>query len=224
MRNLYFIVEGETEEEFIKRLLIPYLYGQGLIGHMQPIMVHMSGGGHGHSNVKHFLNTIEPVLYYAGEPVITSLLDYFRFPRQQPAFAACGVQPTAAAQAQCLQRALFDAVQRIRVYPRFLPYVQLHEFEALLFADVAGHELQPFGIQMEVAAVINDYPSPETINSRPEFAPSKRLAAIYQQHGQRYRKAADAVDIAELIGMERLLERCPLFSQWVRALLTAVRQ
>jgi uncharacterized protein (DUF2164 family) len=223
MRNLYFIVEGETEEEFVKRLLIPYLYNQGLNGHMQPIMVHMSGGGHGHSNVEHFLNTIEPVLYYNGEPVITSLLDFFRFPRQQQAFAACGVHGPAAAQVACLQQALFVAVQRIRPYARFLPYIQLHEFEALLFADEVGYELHATGIQAGVAAVINDYPSPEDINSRPENAPSKRLASIFQAHGQRYRKAADAVDIIELIGMERLRQRCPLFGQWVEQLITAVQ-
>lgn len=223
MRDLYFIVEGETEEEFINRLLIPYLYGRGLTGNIQALLIFVSGGGHGHSNVEHFLNTIEPVLYYQGEPVITSLLDYFRFPRQRADFAACSTLASADAQADCLQQALLTAVHSIRPYRHFLPYVQLHEFEALLFADAAGHELQPAGIQTEVAAVVAAYPNPEQINSRPENAPSKRLATIYRAHQQTYRKVADAVDIAELIGIERLLERCPRFASWLESLVTAVQ-
>lgn len=223
MRNLYFIVEGETEEAFVKRLLVPYLYGRGLVCHIQAFTVFMSGGGHGHNNTEHFLNTITPVLYYAGEPVITSLLDFFRFPRKQPAFAACAAHATAAAQAACLQTALFEAVQHIRPYPRFIPYLQLHEFEALLFADDAGHELHHPKIRAEVAAVIAAHPSPEDINSHPEHAPSKRLAVIYQAHNQRYRKVADAVDVVELIGMDRLLARCPRFRAWVEQLIEAVQ-
>ena len=89
MRNLCFIVEGETEELFVKRVLGPYLYSRGLLCHIQAFTIYVSGGGHGHGNTDHFLNTIKPVLFYVGEPVITSLLDFFRFPHKQPAFAAC---------------------------------------------------------------------------------------------------------------------------------------
>lgn len=223
MRDLYFIVEGETEEQFVNRLLIPYLYGRGLTSHIQALLIYVSGGGHGHSNVEHFLNTIEPVLHYQGDPVITSLLDFFRFPRKQADFAECSSLPTAITQANCLQQALFAAVQKIRPYRFFLPYVQLHEFEALLFADAAGHALYPAGIATAVATVVAAYPNPEQINSRPEDAPSKRLAAIYRAHQQTYRKVADAVDIAELIGMERLLERCPRFAEWVETLVAATQ-
>jgi len=223
MRDLYIIVEGETEEEFVKRLLVPYLYARGLTGHIQAILVFVSGGGHGHSNTQHFLNTIEPVLYQRGEPVITSLLDFFRFPRKQAAFAACSALATASQQANCLEQALFDAVQAIRPYRYFVPYVQVHEFEALLFADAAGHALHAPGILADVAAVIDAYSAAEEINSRPELAPSKRLAAIYRAHRQAYRKGADAVDVAELIGMDRLLEKCPRFKAWVESLLSATQ-
>lgn len=223
MKNLYIIVEGETEEEFVKRLLVPYLFGRGLMCHIQAILVFVSGGGHGHSDTDHFINTIEPVLYLQDEPIITSLLDFFRFPRKQASFAACSVLATATAQADCLQQALFTAVQGVRPYRHFIPYVQLHEFEALLFADAAGHALYHPRIEAEVAAVITAHPAPEEINSRPEWAPSKRLEAIYQAHNQKYRKGADAVDIAELIGMDRILERCPRFNAWVERLIAAVQ-
>lgn len=223
MRNLYLIVEGETEEEFVKRLLIPYLYGRGLRCHIQAILVCMSGGGHGHNNTEHFLNTIEPVLYYDGEPVITSLLDFFRFPRKHLDYSACQERPTAVAQADCLQDALFQQVQQLRSYRRFIPYVQLHEFEALLFTDAGGYELHPPAIGMAVAGVRAAYATPEAINSSPEQAPSKRLAAIYTAAGQRYRKVADAVDILELIGLDLVIARCPRFGTWVEEIILAVQ-
>ena len=219
MRNLYFIVEGETEEAFVKRLLVPYLYGRGLVCHIQAFTVFMSGGGHGHNNTEHFLNTITPVLYYAGEPVITSLLDFFRFPRKQPAFAACAAHATAAAQAACLQTALFEAVQHIRPYPRFIPYLQLHEYEAYLFSDPTcfrhfydQHDQQIAALQ----AIADAHESPELIDGGSHTAPSKRIIAELPDYDGA--KSVVGPQVAELIGLETIRGRCRHFDEWVRKL------
>lgn len=47
MRDIYFIVEGETELEFVNKILIPYLYSRGLQCNIQGYPITMSGGGHG---------------------------------------------------------------------------------------------------------------------------------------------------------------------------------
>lgn len=54
MKRLIFIVEGETELEFVNRLLIPFLTVKGLTSSMNGIIITMSGGGHGYNNIEHF--------------------------------------------------------------------------------------------------------------------------------------------------------------------------
>ena len=55
MKQLYIIVEGPTEEEFVKRILIPYFTTNGLHTNIQPILVSMKGCGHGFNNIEHFI-------------------------------------------------------------------------------------------------------------------------------------------------------------------------
>jgi hypothetical protein len=58
MKQLYIIVEGETELEFVNRILFPYLRSRGIYTHLQGLMITMKGGGHGFNNIEHFKKTI----------------------------------------------------------------------------------------------------------------------------------------------------------------------
>lgn len=59
MKRLIFIVEGETELEFVNRLLIPYLTLSGLTTSMNGIIITMSGGGHGYNNIELHPNVLK---------------------------------------------------------------------------------------------------------------------------------------------------------------------
>jgi hypothetical protein len=104
--------------------------------------------------------------------------------------------------------------------PQFLPYVQLHEFEALVFADL--EELAPEFPDQDVGEVIrrlrNEVGSlaPEEIDDSPTTAPSKRLI----RHLPAYAvvKATAGVKIAGRIGLERLRWACPHFGRWLERL------
>jgi hypothetical protein len=64
---------------------------------------------------------------------------------------------------------------------RFLPYLQLHEFEGLLFSDPTAFASgigQPH-LTAQFEKIRNAFPSPEDINDGPNTAPSKRVLAIY---------------------------------------------
>lgn len=77
MRHLYIIVEGETELEFVNRMLIPYLVNGGLKTHIQGLPIDMKGGGHGFNNIEHFKKTIRPLLYNENVPFITTMIDHY---------------------------------------------------------------------------------------------------------------------------------------------------
>ena len=100
----------------------------------------------------------------------------------------------------------------------FIPYIQLHEFEALLFSsDASFGDLFSEKEAKELSKVVAQYPNPEEINTTPEGAPSKRLQAIVSD----YRKTVHGDLIAEAIGIETILERCPRFRAWVERLIRA---
>jgi hypothetical protein len=227
MKHLYFIVEGETELEFINRIVIPYLYRNGLNTYIQGIMVTMSGGGHGFNHIQHFKNTIEPILNYDNQPIITTMLDYYGINSEKklPDFLECNKLSSVDGKIQCLENALNEQVQSIKSYRFFIPYIQKHEMETLLFANPeVGFELESEELINAVLEVCTEFPNIEDINNSYETAPSKRLYRIYKENGSKYQKSTDAVAfIAEPTGIEVMLEKAPRFKNWIENLIETVR-
>ncbi|CAM3777736.1 DUF4276 domain-containing protein [Flavobacterium branchiophilum] len=221
MKHLYIIVEGPTELEFVDRILIPYFNSKGITTHIQGIAITMSGGGHGFNNIKHFENTIKPVLNYKNEPFITTLIDYFKLNSETklPGFLESSNMSTTDKKLECLENKLNDVVQKIKPYNYFIPYIQKHEMETLMFANPEmGFSLEDENIKNAVVAICNQYPNIEDINSG--FGPSERLEAIYKQNGKKYNKIIDGMDIAELTGIEKMLEKSYRFRIWIEKLTT----
>lgn len=101
---------------------------------------------------------------------------------------------------------------------RFLPYIQLHEFEALLFTKWDG--FADFTItesnKKKIQEIIRDFPNPELINDRPELAPSKRLINLITP---KYEKPFHGNYIALTNGFDSIMNKCPRFNNWVKTLL-----
>ncbi|MXN91311.1 DUF4276 family protein [Flavobacterium sp. Sd200] len=225
MRDLYFIVEGETELEFVNKVLIPYLYSQGLQCHIQGYPITMSGGGHGFNNIQHFINTITPVLNYKSEPVVTTLIDYFRLNSETklPGYGGCHRLNATDDKVAYLENCLNQVVQSVKEYRFFIPYIQKHEMETLLFANPEeGFAFESDAILNRVLEVYNQYANIEDINGTEYGAPSKRLQDIYKADGKRYEKIVDGIEIAELTTINMMLEKCPRFRKWVATLLNVV--
>lgn len=99
---------------------------------------------------------------------------------------------------------------------RFTPYMQLHEFEGLLFNDInIFHEQIPknelVGIE-ELEKTFRDYPdNPEMINDQRETSPSHRLKRIIKG----YNKIVYGNYLADAIGLDRICNKCPRFANWI---------
>jgi hypothetical protein len=226
MKNLVFVVEGETELEFINRILAPYLISKGLNTEIRPIMIEKSGGGHGYSNIKHLKNTIRPLLYRRDEPIITTMIDHYGINSEKklPGFTSI-TTTNVEDRISLMEKILKDEILSIKDYHYFIPYIQRHEFETLLFSNPeAGFELEDDKIKKEIIKLCSTFESIEDINCTPEGAPSKRLDTIYKHCNKKYEKVTDAVDIIELSGIENLMNNCPRFRNWVEILINAVNQ
>ncbi len=101
---------------------------------------------------------------------------------------------------------------------RFFPYIQLHEFEALLFSSDKGFKAYFEEKEaLALAQIVESYVNPEDINSSPEGAPSKRIIRIVPD----YDKVMYGNIIALEIGMKTILKKCPRFRRWVISLIEA---
>ena len=226
MKALIILVEGETEQEFVNRILIPYLVSRGLNTEIRPIMIEKSGGGHGYSNIQHLNNTIRPILNRADEPIVTTLIDHYGInsERKLPGYTAITTSDTEERIHQ-MEDILQAEIQKIKSYRFFIPYIQRHEFETLLFSNPeVGFELEHDRIKEDVVNLCSGFDSIEDINCTPNGAPSKRIGRIYESHKRKYSKVSDAVDIIELTGIESVLEKCPRFKNWVESLIAEVQK
>lgn len=227
MRRINILVEGVSEQEFVRRILAPWFLKEQIL--VLGIPLRKGGGGKGFSNFEHFKNNVKPLLHEKDEPIISTFVDLYRFPVQsgdpteEQALKACSALPTAEAKIEGFEQLLTDAVEKIKPTANFVPYVQMHEFEALIFSNAAVLDIEDERIaqkMMEVSAAIE----PEEINTTENGHPAKRLELIFEQYKRKYNKGADAVDYLELIGIEVIMEKCPRFRNWLERLLAKAKE
>ncbi len=103
---------------------------------------------------------------------------------------------------------------------RFEPYLQLHEFEGLLFNNLTAFKSQipaeDFLDEAELAKIIRTNPNPELINDTPNNAPSYRLKRLIKG----YNKIVYGSILATEIGLSKIRGKCPRFNRWIDKLET----
>ena len=213
MKRLYIVVEGQTEERFVKEVLAPHLLKQGILC-VTPVAIHLGHGGRGGMvSYKPLRNDILRLLREGDAPIVSTLIDFFRCP-DTPGKEVWNKATNHQREVELREQEIGRAIGS----ERFIPYIQLHEFEALLFSsDVGFNELFSSKEADELSKIVGDYPNPEEINSSPEGAPSKRILAIVPT----YDKVLHGDLIANAIGIGTILERCPRFRAWVECLISA---
>ncbi len=116
---------------------------------------------------------------------------------------------------QTLEKAFADDVND----RRFIPHIQLYEFETILLCDPSHlalvYEKADAGIAALVAAVA-EATSPELVNDGPTTAPSKRIVAGFPQYT--HQKTTVGVELAACVGLVRTRSLCPHFDAWLRIL------
>lgn len=205
MKRLVFIVEGDTEIILVEKLIVPYLIQQGFtnVMHAQTIVTnrkqHKKGGVGSYGKYR---NEVERTLAQ-GNVLVTTLIDFFKLPTDFPGYTD---DSTRIAEIEDAVHA--DFANDVN----FIPYIQRHELEGLMFSSIEGFELvidDPAKID-QIKNIMDQYPNPEDINNSPQTAPSKRLEQIYN-----YDKTADGEMIFEMIGIGPILANCPRFAGWI---------
>lgn len=197
--------EGRTEHGFCAQILAPHLADFGFL-HVPPIQVAFSrkrgvirrGGIRTYKPMRDdIVNTIKS---RAGQDVFfTTMIDLYGLPRNFPGKAQ---HRRNAANPAPYVRALETAFSRDIRNRRFIPHLQLHEYETLLFANPQAFALAFEDCQDAIAALIaiaDSFRTIEHINDGKTTAPSKRIIDVLPAYEGR--KASAGPDIAEWIGM-----------------------
>ncbi|NHZ43270.1 DUF4276 family protein [Massilia aquatica] len=207
------LVEGQTEETFVRELLVPHF--AGLQVYLTPRIIETSKGHRG--GVVSYGKIVHQVKRWCLQDQsakVTTMFDVYGLPVDFPNVANWNNNQPAPAQVAVLEANLAASVGQ----PNFIPYLQLHEYEALLFSDLSAFSYAevPQSViqawQQELAAC----GGPEHVNNSKLTAPSKRLIARWP--GYEYAKVQFGVLIALEIGLARIRQQCPRFNEWLSIL------
>jgi hypothetical protein len=214
MKRCLILVEGQTEERFVKDLLVPAFALQGM--HLTPVILmtkKVKSGGKFKGGVTSFAKLRADLvrLLPDNRALVTTLIDYYGLPMDTPGMASRPV-----ARPIDRVRHVEESICKDLGSPRhFLPFLALHEFEALLFTDPAikAEAIPALEKTPELIAIAEGL-APEDINERLETAPSKRLQQVFPT----YKKTIHGPTAAKRIGLAAIRSCCPHFDSWVTRL------
>lgn len=213
MRAIYILAEGPTEEIFINKIVVKYFYDKSIFD-VRAILMQTSKGHKGGAVSYHrFKRNVEDLLKNESDIIVTSLIDYFRLYTDFPDYEKAIVINNKIQRVTALENALSVAINN----RRFIPYIQLHEFEGLLFSSPIGFENFPDvsvrNLEM-LRQAVKEHDNPELLNDGVETAPSKRLEKLLPS----YKKTIHGTQIAEEISLQVIMQKCDRFRKWIETL------
>lgn len=227
------VVEGQTEFSVLNSMVVPHLGALSVF--LYPKVV----GKPGHKGgVYRTFDAVakEIVNLFRQEPtaVVTTFFDFYALPEDWPGVReakqakAQGKSPVEIARSVELkwQEEIAKLTAELDHPAIFVPYIQMHELETLLFTspkDMAEGFLKP-ELEAKFTEIVAECGSCEEINDRPQFAPSKRIESLFpgyrkgRDRNKREDRRPHAPIIAERIGISAIRAACPHFNDWVTSL------
>jgi len=216
-RRVHIICEGQTEETFVNLVLLPHFDRHGI--EVQPKLLGEIGRQGGNVGYTRVLRDIRLLRTNDPEAWVTTFIDFYGIYADFPGVSHAKKLKTAWERHDTVVSAMYaQLTDDLGEKPasRVVPYIQMHEFEGLLFSspqDMAAGILQPH-LWKKFDKILFPFDTPEDINDSIETAPSKRIQHIFRG----YQKVLHGSIIARRIGLERIREACPLFNEWLNRL------
>lgn len=220
--NVRILVEGPTEQTFVRDFLAPEMAMKGI--YLQAARIGSPGHKGGDIRFERAKTDIGNFLRQRADIYVSTMFDYYGIDADWPGREeirgkiSSGTVLSAAEKAGLLEEAtrrkIVASLGSHDAERRFIPYISMHEFEALLFSEphILAKKLDVAPQRIE--QILAECGSPEEINDRPETAPAKRIAALITG----YQKIAMGKSIAEAIGIATMRRQCPHFDQWLTTL------
>ncbi len=220
MIRLNVVVEGQTEETFVNKILGPHLTCFNVFLNARRVETGRKGGKVFRGGVISYFRAKKDIALWmkedlGGDVRFTTMFDFYRLPNDFPGFKEATQQIDPYRKVEIIEEKFTADIASLR----FIPYLQLHEYEALLFSDLdkfhhyyVDHDSQLKKLKQNVAGLTN----PELINDTPEAAPSQRISKYLTSY--KGEKSSAGPIIAEHIGLEKIRAKCRHFNTWVSRL------
>jgi len=210
--------EGPTEEQFVNEVLSSYFYDREIYDVRCILMETSPGYKGGDVSYQRFKRNAENLLKRENDVIVTSLIDFFRLKSDFPKFSQANKIVDKAERVTFLESAVGEDIG----HPRLIPYIQLHEFEGLLFASNDGFDYIPDippGNRAQLKSAVDAYDNPEYLNDGALTAPSKRLQNLIPG----YQKPFHGALIADVVSITKMLDRCERFRNWIEVLVRTMK-
>lgn len=215
--RLYITTEGQTERKFAEEVLGTHLANYNIEVKARVVLTNRKlgkrGGTMDYDKIRGDLQRLM-LEDQNQEARFTTMIDLYALPNTFPGWTEAMQPAHPQNRVTILERSLKAAITD----QRFLPYIQLHEFEALLYCDLSQLQKRITGSAPGLTKLTKEVRGipPEEINDGTTTAPSKRIirhVPIYERSKVRVGVAAAAA-----IGLPALRNKCPHFNSWVNRL------
>jgi hypothetical protein len=212
MKQVMISVEGQTEETFVGEILAKHLWNFGVS--VNPVLLttkfvkqgnSFKGGITTYGKVR---NDLRRLFTNTNAVAFTTMYDLYKLPSDFPGYSTrpagdCYVE------AEYLEAEFRQEIS----YYKFRPYLQIHEFEAIMFVnpEVTARTFSETNKLDEIQRIKNSFQSPEEINNGETTAPSKRILRLFPN----YEKPLYGSLVAINVGLENIRAECPHFNEWI---------
>lgn len=221
MKRLHLTVEGQTEAAFALNVLAPHLASfnvflnpprfTGLHRRRRgriPQGGLLSTFGHALADMRTWLKEDR-----AADARFSMMVDLYSLPADFPGFEEGMTKPSGREKAETLETSLAHVIADTR----FVPYLQCHEFEALVLVDPRRigtvYDIPRTRLD-ELCQECERFETPEQINLGQHSHPKYRI----QQAIPEYDENVAGPLLTEATGLATLRERCPHFGAWLTRL------
>jgi hypothetical protein len=216
MTRLNVVVEGQAEETYVNQVLALHLtsFNVGAIARRVEFSrkrekIHRGG-------LLDYPKLRKDVMNWLNQDrraMVTTMVDLYALPDSFPKRDQARRIADPHARVVFLEQAFAEDIGS----SRFIPNLQLHEFEAILFTDIGRLRLYYPKHDSQIAALETEashYANPELINEGATTAPSKRILRAVPQ----YEKVLAGSLIAIDLGLSLIRPSCTHFHEWIAKL------
>ncbi|MCU0750833.1 MAG: DUF4276 family protein [Akkermansiaceae bacterium] len=215
MKRVHIICEGQTEETFVNEVLAPHLARFNV--YPAASLVGKPGQKGGQVTISRMAHDIKRRLLDDEQAWCTTFFDFYGLDADFVGNQAAAMKNGYEHKALEVEKALLEyitAQTTENAVRRFLPYIQMYEFEGLLFSDPAklATGLYVGHLTGDFAAVRNEFGTPEEINDSPVTAPSKRILRLMPVYEKPLYGSLAAIEV----GLDVIRQECKRFNRWVK--------
>ena len=221
MMRLHITVEGRTEESFVNRTLKEHLAQYNVFAYVRCVLTGRKRGKEYRGGMTDYLKAKNDIVRWLQEEghnndvAFTTMFDFYALPDDFPGYQHAKYQTDPYRKVSIIEGELASDIGD----SRFIPYIQLHEFETLLFVNPQKFLIEYFDYPAGVAQlqkIAEEFSNPELINQGASTAPSKRIINVFGDYEGN--KPVVGSMIAHEIGIDALKEGCAHFNEWVTKL------